>query len=98
MLDVVRYWLDLGMDGFRLDAVPYLYKRDAPTARTCPRPRLPGRAARHRRREYGGEKVLLAEANQWPEDVVNYFGTEDRPSATCAFTSRSCAHVHEPAP
>ena len=70
-----RFWLDLGMDGFRLDAVPYLFKREGTNCENLPETHAflaDLRAAIDA--EYPG-KVLLAEANQWPEDVVDYFGT-----------------------
>jgi maltose alpha-D-glucosyltransferase/alpha-amylase len=77
MLDVVRFWLDLGLDGFRLDAVPYLFERDGTNGENLPETH---EYLRRLRKvvddEYPG-RVLLAEANQWPEDVVEYFGDGD---------------------
>jgi len=77
MLDVVRFWLDLGLDGFRLDAVPYLFERDGTNGENLPE----SHAYLKRMRsmvdaDYPG-RVLLAEANQWPTDVVEYFGDGD---------------------
>jgi len=86
MLDVIRFWLDLGLDGFRLDAVPYLFERDGTICENLPETHeylADLRAVIDR--EYGGDKVLLAEANQWPEDVVDYFGTEERPECHMCF-------------
>ena len=86
MLDVVRFWLDLGMDGFRLDAVPYLFAREGTNCENLPETHAflaELRAAVDR--EYGGDRVLLAEANQWPEDVVDYFGSLDRPECHMCF-------------
>jgi maltose alpha-D-glucosyltransferase/alpha-amylase len=86
MLDVVRFWLDQGLDGFRLDAVPYLYARDGTNCENLPETHAFLAELRETvDREYGGAKVLLAEANQWPEDVVDYFGTEDRPECHMCF-------------
>jgi maltose alpha-D-glucosyltransferase/alpha-amylase len=86
MFEVVRFWLDLGMDGFRLDAVPYLYERDGTNCENLKETHdfLADLRAMVDR-EYGGERVLLAEANQWPEDVVDYFGTEERPECHMCF-------------
>src|SRR3546814_11599874 len=76
MLDVVRFWLDLGLDGFRLDAVPYLFERDGTNGENLPETHEYLRRVRKTvNAEYPG-RVLLAEANQWPEDVVDYFGPE----------------------
>jgi maltose alpha-D-glucosyltransferase/alpha-amylase len=77
MLDVVRYWLDIGLDGFRLDAVPYLYERDGTNGENLPETH---EYLRRLRKEVDAQypgKVLLAEANQWPADVVDYFGEGD---------------------
>ena len=75
MFDVTRYWLDLGLDGFRCDAVPYLYERDGTNGENLPETHTFLAALRKMvDTEYPG-KILLAEANQWPEDVIEYFGT-----------------------
>ena len=77
MLDVLRFWLDLGLDGFRLDAVPYLYEREGTNGENLPETHAFLRDLRATiDREYP-DTVLLAEANQWPEDVVEYFGEGD---------------------
>ncbi|MGD9526554.1 maltose alpha-D-glucosyltransferase [Pseudonocardia sp.] len=74
MLDVLRFWLDLGIDGFRLDAVPYLYERDGTNCENLPEThQFLKRCRKVMQDEYPG-RVLLAEANQWPADVVEYFG------------------------
>ncbi len=77
MLDAVRFWLDLGLDGFRLDAVPYLFERDGTNGENLPETHdYLKRVRRMVDDEFPG-KVLLAEANQWPEDVVDYYGDGD---------------------
>jgi maltose alpha-D-glucosyltransferase / alpha-amylase len=74
MLDVLRFWLDLGIDGFRLDAVPYLFEADGTNCENLPRTHeFLKRCRKVVDDEYPG-RVLLAEANQWPADVVQYFG------------------------
>jgi len=77
MLDVVRYWLDIGLDGFRLDAVPYLFERDGTDGENLPETHDYLRRLRKEVDSLYPGKVLLAEANQWPEDVVHYFGDGD---------------------
>ncbi len=77
MLEVVRFWLDIGLDGFRLDAVPYLYQRDGTTGENLPETHaLLQRIRKEVEAAYPG-RVLLAEANQWPTDLVDYFGDGD---------------------
>jgi maltose alpha-D-glucosyltransferase / alpha-amylase len=77
MLDVVRFWLGLGLDGFRLDAVPYLFERDGTNGENLPETHEYLRRVRKTvDAEFPG-RVLLAEANQWPSDVVDYFGAGD---------------------
>jgi maltose alpha-D-glucosyltransferase/alpha-amylase len=77
MLDALRYWLDLGLDGFRLDAVPYLYEEDGTNCENLPRTHEFLKKVRRTVDDEYPDKVLLAEANQWPEDVVEYFGDGD---------------------
>ncbi|AZA14075.1 maltose alpha-D-glucosyltransferase [Corynebacterium choanae] len=74
MLDVLRFWLDLGLDGFRLDAVPYLFEEEGTNCENLPRTHEFLRRCRQLVDEEYPGRVLLAEANQWPEDVVEYFG------------------------
>ena len=78
MLDVMRFWLDRGLDGFRCDAVPYLIEREGTNGENLPDTHAICKELRRvLDREYGGERILLAEANQWPEDVRPYFGDGD---------------------
>ncbi|HET6817724.1 MAG TPA: maltose alpha-D-glucosyltransferase [Mycobacteriales bacterium] len=77
MLEVLRFWLDLGIDGFRLDAVPYLFEEEGTNCENLPRTHEYLKRVRKEVDELYPDKVLLAEANQWPEDVVEYFGSGD---------------------
>jgi len=77
MLGVVRFWLDIGLDGFRLDAVPYLYERDGTNGENLPESHEYLRRVRKEVDALYPGRVLLAEANQWPSDVVDYFGDGD---------------------
>ena len=78
MLDVMRFWLDRGLDGFRCDAVPYLIEREGTNCENLPETHDILRTFRRViDDEYGGDRILLAEANQWPEDVRPYFGDGD---------------------
>ncbi|HXG03626.1 MAG TPA: maltose alpha-D-glucosyltransferase [Candidatus Binatia bacterium] len=78
MLDVMRFWLDRGLDGFRCDAVPYLIEREGTSCENLPETHVILKEFRRViDREYGGDRILLAEANQWPEDVRPYFGDGD---------------------
>ena len=77
MLDVVRFWLDIGLDGFRLDAVPYLFERDGTNGENLPETHEYLRRLRKEIDQSHPHTVLLAEANQWPADVVDYFGEGD---------------------
>ncbi len=77
MLDVVRFWLDVGLDGFRLDAVPYLYQKDGTDGENLPETHAYLKRLRSEVDKLYPNKVLLAEANQLPEDVVSYFGDGD---------------------
>jgi maltose alpha-D-glucosyltransferase/alpha-amylase len=74
MFDVVDYWLEMGVDGLRLDAVPYLYAREHTTCENLPETFDFLRALRAHIDERFDNKMLLAEANQWPEDAAAYFG------------------------
>ena len=75
--DILRFWLAAGFDGLRLDAGPYQYQRDGTTGENLPETHAYLKRLRAMvDREFPG-KILLAEANQWPEDVVEYFGDDD---------------------
>jgi maltose alpha-D-glucosyltransferase / alpha-amylase len=77
MIQVMRRWLDLGVDGFRLDAIPYLCEREGTSNENLPETHAIIKAVRAELDAYAPGKVLLAEANQWPEDVSAYFGDGD---------------------
>lgn len=85
MLDVARFWLQMGVDGFRLDAVPYLYEEEGTNCENLPRTHDFLRRVRQMvDAEFPG-RILLAEANQWPREVVDYFGTEEEPECHMCF-------------
>ena len=74
---VCDFWMDMGVDGVRLDAVPYLYEREGTNCENLPETHIYLKKLRaHIDRKYPG-RMLLAEANQWPEDAVAYFGDGD---------------------
>jgi maltose alpha-D-glucosyltransferase/alpha-amylase len=77
MLDVVRFWLDLGLDGFRLDAVPYLFERDGTTGENLEETHAYLKRLRKEVEASHPEAVLLAEANQRSPDLLAYFGSGD---------------------
>ncbi len=85
MFNVLRFWLDMGIDGFRVDAIPYLYEREGTNCENLPETH---KFLRKMRRmiddEYPGT-LLIAEANQWPHDLLPYFGTQDEPEFQVCF-------------
>jgi maltose alpha-D-glucosyltransferase / alpha-amylase len=77
LMQVMRRWLDFGVDGFRLDAIPYLCERDGTNNENLPETHAIIKKIRAELDSYAPGKLLLAEANQWPEDVSAYFGDGD---------------------
>ncbi|NVN87597.1 MAG: maltose alpha-D-glucosyltransferase [Rhodopseudomonas sp.] len=77
VVQVMKRWLDAGVDGFRLDAIPYLCERDGTNNENLPETHKVIKTLRAELDAYAKGKVLLAEANQWPEDVQQYFGDGD---------------------
>ncbi len=77
MLKVMSFWLDLGVDGFRADAVPYLFEREGTGCENLPETHEFLKEIRTFINERYPGRVLLAEANQWPEDIIPYFGQGD---------------------
>lgn len=77
MFAVMRFWLDKGIDGFRMDAVPYLVEQDGTTCENLPGTHAILRAARAMMDEHYPGRIMLCEANQWPRDVVGYLGDGD---------------------
>jgi maltose alpha-D-glucosyltransferase / alpha-amylase len=77
LVKVMKRWLDTGVDGFRLDAIPYLCERDGTNNENLPETHAIIKKLRAELDSYAKGKVLLAEANQWPEDVQEYFGRGD---------------------
>ena len=76
-LRIMRFWLDLGVDGFRVDAVPYLFEREGTNCENLPETHaFLKEIRRYVDKNYPG-RILLCEANQWPEDVRTYLGDGD---------------------
>ncbi|HVH36652.1 MAG TPA: maltose alpha-D-glucosyltransferase [Tahibacter sp.] len=77
MLEVLRFWLDIGLDGFRLDAVAYLCEQEGTSNENLPGTHAILKRLRAEIDAHYPDRVLLAEANQWPEDMLEYFGRDD---------------------
>jgi len=77
VLRVLDFWLDMGVDGLRLDAVPYLYERDGTNCENLPETHVYLKSLRRHIDSRYRNRMLLAEANQWPEDAAAYFGDGD---------------------
>ncbi len=77
MWNVMKFWLDMGVDGFRLDAVPYLIEREGTNCENLPETHAIIKELRRRLDEQFPGRMLLAEANQWPADLRPYFGDSD---------------------
>jgi len=77
MWSVMQFWLDMGVDGFRLDAVPYLVEREGTSCENLPETHAVLKELRGKLDKHFPGKMLLAEANQWPADLRPYFGDSD---------------------
>ncbi len=77
ILCVMKFWLDIGVDGFRADAVPYLFEREGTNCENLPETHAYLKRMRRLLDEGYPGRILLCEANQWPEDVRPYFGNGD---------------------
>ena len=75
MLDVLKFWMDMGIDGFRADAIPYLFEREGTNCENLPETHAYIQKVRAYLNEHYPDAILLGEANQWPEDVRPYFGS-----------------------
>lgn len=85
LFDVVRFWLDQGIDGFRADAIPYLYEEEGTNCENLPQTHEFLRKLRRMVDESYPGRVIIAEANQPPAEVVEYFGSEEEPECHMAF-------------
>ena len=77
MWDIMKFWLEMGVDGFRLDAVPYLLEREGTNCENLPETHDVIRELRAKVDQHFPGRMLLAEANQWPADLRPYFGKGD---------------------
>lgn len=83
--EIARFWLAMGVDGFRLDAIPYLYESDEGSGESEPETHEFLRNFRTFIDDEFPGRVLIAEANQWPKEVAAYLGTEENPECHMAF-------------
>ncbi|MEV5962063.1 maltose alpha-D-glucosyltransferase [Kribbella sp. NPDC051952] len=83
MIEALKFWLDLGVDGFRLDAVPYLFESEGSNCENLPRTHEFLKRIRKEVDANYADRVMLCEANQWPADVVEYFGDRSSGGDEC---------------
>jgi maltose alpha-D-glucosyltransferase/alpha-amylase len=76
-IQALDYWLKMGVDGLRLDAIPYLFEREGTNCENLPETHAYLKQLRRHVDEHYANRMLLAEANQWPEDAIAYFGDDD---------------------
>ena len=93
IMRAVNFWLRMGISGLRLDAVPYLYERDGTNCENLPESHSFLKELRRQVDERFQNRMLLAEANQWPEDAAAYFGGGGRVPHGLSFSS-DASHVH----
>ena len=74
IIEIVDFWMGMGVDGMRLDAIPYLYEREGTSGESLPETHAFLKKLRAHVDAKYGDRIFLAEANQWPEDAVAYFG------------------------
>ncbi len=85
IFDVVKFWMDKGIDGFRADAIPYLFEEEGTDGENLPATHdFLAELRAYVDANWPG-RVIIAEANQWPSDVVEYFGTEEKPECHMCF-------------
>ena len=77
MFKAIRFWMDMGVDGFRADAVPYLYEREGTNCENLPETHIFLKKVRRLLDEEYPGRIFIAEANQWPQDLLPYFGDSD---------------------
>ena len=77
MLQAIQFWINTGVDGIRIDAPPYLFEREGTNCENLPETHAFLKHMRATVDSYAPDTFLLSEANQWPEDVVHYFGSGD---------------------
>ncbi|HEX8153185.1 MAG TPA: maltose alpha-D-glucosyltransferase [Thermoanaerobaculia bacterium] len=77
VIKAMDFWMEMGIDGLRLDAIPYLYEREGTTCENLPETHVYLKKLRAHMDKYYPGRMLLAEANQWPEDSLPYFGDGD---------------------
>jgi maltose alpha-D-glucosyltransferase/alpha-amylase len=85
VLETMRYWLDMGVDGLRLDAIPYLIEREGTNCENLPETHQVIKKVRAAMDAGYPDRMLLAEANQWPEETAEYFGDGDECHAAFHF-------------
>ncbi len=85
MKDIIRFWLRLGLDGFRADAIPYLIEREGTSGENLPETHVYLKEVRQMIDSEFPGRILLGEANMWPEDVRPYFGEDDDPELQMGF-------------
>lgn len=83
--EIARFWLEMGVDGFRLDAIPYLYESDGGSGESEPETHEFLKSFRSFLDQEFPGRVLIAEANQWPQEVAAYLGTDAEPECHMAF-------------